>query len=398
MNKRVLIVDDSATMRDMLTQYLQASDYMVATAMSGAQAFELLKTERYDVIISDLEMPEMDGFGLIRAISELEWGPGLIIMSQHSDRALHSAQELALAYSVNLLGTLSKPIDRSTLLATLNDVAQTRSTSRAGAEVVLAEAEFMRGLMTDGLAPVFQPKLNVQTGEVVGAEAFARWQAPGGGLLGAGAIVRVAEEKGYMDVLTYRMLELALEQQGKWRREGHEIKLSINVSSDNLRKEDFADVVSGLVEQFEVDPKLIRLELTESDLQVEERIPMEVLARLHLRGFGLGLDDFGTGFASLMRLQSIPFDELIIDREFIARSTEDDTARIILDAAIGLAHKLNLSCTCEGIESEEQLMLARELGADAVQGYLIAKPMRPDEFLVWTEDYKEGVLKVPGFS
>ena len=387
-------------MRDMLTQYLQASDYLVATAISGAQAFELLKTERYDIIITDLEMPEMDGFALIRAVADLDWGPGLVLMTQHSERALHSARELALAYSVNLLGTLSKPIDRDTLLKTLNEVAETVSSAGAGSgsEVVLAEAEFMRGLMTDGLSPVFQPKLNVQNGELIGVEAFARWKAPGGGLLGAGAIVRVAEEKGYMDVLTYRMLELALEQQGKWKREGHEIKLSINVASENLRKEDFADVVSGLAEQFEVDPKMIRLELSESDFHVEERIPLEVLSRLYLRGFGLALDDFGTGFASLMRLQSIPFDELIIDREFISRALADDTARIILDAAVGLAHKLKLTCTCEGIENQEQLLLARELGADVVQGYLMAKPMSPEEFLIWAEDYKAGTLSIPGFS
>ncbi|MEX0298700.1 MAG: EAL domain-containing protein, partial [Kordiimonas sp.] len=260
------------------------------------------------------------------------------------------------------------------------------------------ESEFMRGLMTDGLAPVFQPKVNAQTGEVDGAEAFARWRAPGGGLLGAGAVVRVAREKGYMDVLTYRMLELALEQQGAWRREGQDVKLSINVSSDNLRKEDFAEVVSGLADQFEVDPKFVRLELSESDFQVSERIPLEVLSRLHLRGFGLSLDDFGTGFASLLRLQSIPFDELIIDREFISRAEESDTAKIILESAIDLAHKLKLKCTCEGIENEQQLAFVKGLGADIVQGYHIAKPMTPTEFLIWMEDYKDGVITVAGLS
>ncbi len=398
MSKRILVVDDSATMRDMLIQFLQAGDYMVATATSGAQALDLMKTERYDIIITDLEMPELDGFGLIRAISELEWDPGLVLMTQHNERTLHSARELALAYSVNLLGTLSKPIDKHSLLETLQDVANTRSSARTGSETVLAESEFMRGLMTDGLAPVFQPKLNVQTGEVAGAEAFARWRAPGGGLLGAGAVVRVAQEKGYMDVLTYRMLELALEQQGAWRREGQDVKLSINVASDNLRKEDFAEVVSGLADQFEVDPKFVRLELSESDFQVSERVPLEVLSRLHLRGFGLSLDDFGTGFASLLRLQSIPFDELIIDREFIGRAAESETAKIILEAAIDLAHKLKLTCTCEGIENEQQLSMVKKLGADVVQGYHVAKPMTPTEFLIWMEDFKAGVITIDGLN
>lgn len=398
MSKRILVVDDSATMRDMLTQYLQSGDYAVSTANSGMQALDLLKTERYDIIITDLEMPELDGFGLIRAISELDWDPGLILVTQHSERSLHSARELALAYSVNLLGTLSKPIDRDELRATLNEVASTRSSSRQGSETVLAESEFMRGLMTDGLAPVFQPKINVATGKLAGAETFARWRAPGGGLLGAGAVVRVAREKGYMDVLTYRMLELAMEQQGKWRRDGQDIKLSINVSSVNLRKEDFADVVSGLAEQFEVDPKMVRLELAESDFYVDERIPLEVLSRIHLRGFGLALDDFGTGFASLMRLQSIPFDEMIVDREFICRAKSDKIARIILESAIELSHKLGLTATCEGIEDEDHLQMVKGLGADTVQGYHIGKPMAADEFLIWVEDFNAGLIKIPGLG
>ena len=398
MSKRILVVDDSATMRDMLTQYLQAGDYMVATASSGDQALELLKTEKYDIIITDLEMPDMDGYGLIRSISELDWDPAVVLISQHDERSLHSARELAMAYSVNLLGSLTKPVDKTELIAALNEVATTRSASYSGSETILAESEFMRGLMTDGLAPVFQPKVDVKTGKLVAAEAFARWRAPGGGLLGAGAVVRVAREKGYMDVLTYRMLELALEQQGKWKREGKIVPLSINVSSENLRKEDFADVVSGLAEQFGVEPNLVRLELAESDFQVDERIPLEVLSRLHIRGFGLALDDFGTGFSSLMRLQSIPFDEMIIDREFIGRAKDDKIARIILESAVDLSHKLGLTCTCEGIESEAHLEMARELGADMVQGYHIGKPMSPDELLIWLEDFDDGVEKIAGLN
>jgi len=397
-SKRILVVDDSVTMRDMLTQYLQSGDYMVSAANSGAQALDLLKTERYDVIVTDLEMPELDGFGLIRVVSELDWDPGLILVTQHDARSLHSARELAMAYSVNLLGTLSKPIDRETLLSTLNEVASTQSATRAGSETVLAESEFMRGLMTDGLVPVFQPKIDLKTGNLAGAETFARWRPPGGGLLGAGAVVRIAREKGYMDVLTYRMLELAMEQQGKWKREGQEITLSVNVSSVNLRKEDFADVVSGLAQQFDVDPKQVRLELAESDFYVDERVPLEVLSRIHMRGFGLALDDFGTGFASLMRLQSIPFDEMIVDREFIGRAKDDKIARIILESAIELSHKLGLRATCEGIEDEAHLLMVKELGADTVQGYHIGKPMSHDEFLIWVEDYKAGVIKIAGLN
>ncbi|NVJ96755.1 MAG: EAL domain-containing protein [Alphaproteobacteria bacterium] len=398
MSKKILVVDDSVTMRDMLTTYLQASDYVVSAANSGEQALDILKTERFDVIITDLEMPGLDGFGLIRSISDFDWDPAVILLSQHNANVMRSARELALAYSVNVLGTLSKPIDREELLAALSDVADTRRSGELGTETILAESEFMRGLMTDGLSPVFQPKLDLKTGKIVGAEVFARWRSQAGGYLGAGAVIKVAREKGYMDVLTYRMLELAMQQQGRWRRQGQDITLSINVTSENLRKPDFAEVVSGLADQFEIDPAMVRLEVAEQDLDVDGKVPLEVLSRLHLRGFGLALDDFGTGFASLLRLKKIPFDELVIDRLFLARAHEDERARIILGSAIDLSHKLGLKCTCEGIEDENQLVIVRELEADFGQGYMFGKPMSADEFLIWVEDYKDGVLKVPGIS
>ncbi|WP_262690282.1 EAL domain-containing response regulator [Kordiimonas aestuarii] len=398
MSKRILVVDDSATMRDLLIRYLQGGDNLVAGADSGAQALDLLKTERYDVIVTDLAMPEMDGFGLIRAISELDWDPSVILLTGHDARTLQSAKELALAYSINLLGTLTKPVNKDMLLHMLSDVADTRTQGRTGTETVLAENEFMRGLMTDGLSPVFQPKISLKTGALAGAEVFARWRAPNGGYLGAGAVIKAAQEKGHMDVLTYRMLELAMQQQGRWRKQGLELALSINVASDNLRKADFADVVSGLAEQFEVEPKMVRLEVTEADLDVDVRVPLEVLSRLSLRGFGLALDDFGTGFASLMRLKTIPFDEIVVDRMFISRAAEDDTSRIILESAIELSHKLNLRCTCEGVETEEQLTIIRALGADYAQGYLLGKPMTAEEFLIWFEDYRDGVLMIPGLG
>jgi EAL domain-containing protein (putative c-di-GMP-specific phosphodiesterase class I)/CheY-like chemotaxis protein len=371
---------------------------MVSTAMSGEQALDILRTEHFDVIVTDLEMPGLDGFALIRAFSELDFDPGVILLSQHDPRVLHSARELALAYSVNVLGTLTKPIDRDQLFSALNEVADTRSSGEKGTETVLAESEFMRGLMTDGLAPVYQPKMDLKAGRIIGAEVYARWRAPAGGFLGAGAVIKVAREKGYMDVLTYRMLELAMQQQGKWRKEGQNVALSINVASENLRKPDFADVVSGLADQFEIDPSMVRLEVTESDLDVDTRVPLEVLSRLHMRGFGLALDDFGTGFASLLRLKKIPFDELVIDRQFVARAHDTETARVILETAIELSHKLKLVCTCEGVETEEQLKVVKDLGADFAQGYLFGKPMSADEFLIWVEDFKDGVLEVPGMK
>ncbi len=398
MSKRILAVDDSLRLQETLSTYLPAIDFLVAGAAGGPQALDVLKTERFDVVVANHNMADYDGFRLIEMITDLDYSPSIVLVCDDDPVVRQKIREHAMAYSIDLLGTLSSPVSRDMLVSTLVDVADLGGADTEGSRSGLAESEFMRGLMTDGLSPVFQPKVNLRNGRVVGAEAFARWSAPGGGLLGAGAVIKVAREQGHMDVLTYRMLELALQQQGKWRGEGKDVPLSVNISSVNLRKTDFADVVSGLADQFGVDPSMVRLEITEADFDVDDRIPLENLGRLHARGFGLGLDDFGAGFAPLMKLKSIPFDEIVIDRSFLARAAEDQTARIIFETAIDLVKRLKLSSTVEGVETEEQLKLAKDVGADVAQGYLIGKPMSANEFLIWIEDYEDGVLIIPGLT
>lgn|GEM_PF-1510214 len=398
MSKRILVIDDTATTQQALAQHLPASDYMISGVSSGDQAIELLKTERFDIIVTVIHVPGIKDFGILRVISDLDWDPGVILLNNLDARANQEAREQAMAYSVNVLTTLSKPINADLLTAALQDVANMRSSAAMGTETVLEEAEFTRGLMTDGLAPAFQPKLDLKAKAVMGAEVFARWKTPSGSFLGAGAVVKAANEYGHMDVLTYRMLELAMQQQGRWRKQGQEVTLSINVTSENLRKPDFAEVVAGLADQFDIRPDMVRLEVTESDLDIDAKVPLQVLAQLYKDGFGLALDDFGAGFAPLLKLKEIPFDELVIDRQFLSRAAEDDKARIILEAAIDLAHKLELKCTCEGVETEEHLKIVSDLGADYAQGYLFGKPMSAGEFLIWIEDFRDGVLKVPGIS
>lgn len=398
MAKRILAIDTTASLQDTLLGYLSSGEFMVAGATGGDQARDVVNTEHFDVIVAAQDLPDLDGFALIEFVAELERRPSIILIGDSDPVTRQKIRDHAMAYSVNLLGTLSSPINRDLLHAALRDVASLGGGDSEGAQTGIAETEFMRGLMTDGLSPVFQPKIDLRNGKVVGAEAFARWNAPGGGLLGAGAVIKIAREKGYMDVLTYRMLELALQQQGKWRREGKDVPLSVNTSSENLRKSDFADVVSGLAEQFGVDPSMVRLEITEADFQVDERTPLENLARLHARGFGLSLDDFAAGFAPLMQLKSIPFDEIVVDRTFLVRAGEDDIARIIFEAAIDLAKKLKLSSTVEGIETEAQLKMAKDIGASFAQGYYLGKPMSATEFLIWIEDYEDGALIIPGLN
>ena len=370
-------------MRDTLADDLRTNGYIPMFAEDFSTVVQLLHHETFDFIIADISSPELEMLRLMHVISQTPYDPGVCLVNSGDTFAVHAAQELALSYSVNVLGVFQVPFDSVDLLVKLNEVSVTRQRGGTVPETVLSETEFLRGLMAEGLEVVFQPKKDMKTGSIYGAEAFARWKSLGGGLFGAGAVVKVAREQGHMDAFTYRMLELVAAQLKIWSAVGIKLELSVNISSENLRDEEFADVVSGIVEQYTIEPHMLRLEVTESDLEDDIRVPLLVLSQLHARGFGLAIDDFGTGFASLLKLTSIPFDEIVIDRTFINRAAEDKVAHAILESSIELAHKLDLRCVCEGIENDAQEKLVGMLGTDAIQGYGLGKPMSASEFEDW---------------
>ncbi|RMB04639.1 EAL domain-containing response regulator [Eilatimonas milleporae] len=396
MNKRILVVDTSVSVRDILGQQLRQAGYHVAVAESGQQAADILGTESFDIIVSAAQVSPGNLYDLMRVVADLAYEPALVLVSGADEHALDTARALALAYSINLLGVLRRPVEGHALLALLDGVANVQGARGEGGNAVLAEAEFVRGLMADGLAPIFQPKVRLRDGTLAGVEVFARWKSPQGGMLGAGAILRLARERGYMDILTYRMLELAAEVQARWVAEGRQIEMAVNVTIDNLRKDDFAETVVGVIEQWSLPPHLMRLELSEADLDIDADGPIEVLKYLSGRGVRLGLDDFAAGYAPLIALKDIPFDEMIVDRRFARRAAADKRARIVLEEAISLAHRLDMSCTCEGIESTDQLAIVAAIGADTVQGYHVAKPMDGDHLTRWADDWEAGRVDIGG--
>jgi EAL domain-containing protein (putative c-di-GMP-specific phosphodiesterase class I) len=378
---RILVIDATHTVQEILSQNFRATSMVAAYVSNRERAFDVLEAERYDYIICDSESSGLKALDLIGVIAMLPYDPGLILIGSALEEDFPQVQSLALAHSINLLAVLERPIEKQAFLAAFSDIANVRSNRTIGSETVLSESEFMRGLMTDGLAAVFQPKKSVKTGQIIGGECFARWKAPGGGLLGASAIVKLAREQGHMDLLAYRMLELAFKIKGGWQGQAKSAQIWVNVSSENLRNLDFVDVVSGLADQYHIDTSEVTLEVTESDFDVDRHEPMETLRLLKKRGFKLALDDFGAGYATLLEMDEIPFDEVVIDRRFLLRAMKDPAARLILESAIDLTHKLTMMCTIEGVETEEHAAMVGELNVDYTQGFLIGKPMDEQQFL-----------------
>ena len=247
--------------------------------------------------------------------------------------------------------------------------------------------ELQRAIERDELHLAFQPKLDLRTGAVCGAEALIRWQHPVRGLLPPSAFVPFAEQAGFVRKLTRWVLPAATLIGAEWVARGMPLPISVNISADDLVDPGFDAYVAEALERAKLAPELLVLELTESGFIGDPDLALGRLEALRLLGVGLSIDDFGTGYSSLSYLARMPVDELKIDRSFVmAISTSEEVAAVVR-AALDMGHSLGLKVVAEGIEDEASAARLLALGCDVGQGYLYAKPMMQAEFEVWRRNH-----------
>jgi diguanylate cyclase (GGDEF)-like protein/PAS domain S-box-containing protein len=243
------------------------------------------------------------------------------------------------------------------------------------------EAAMRRGLERGEFVLHYQPKIDLATQSVVGAEALIRWQHPQIGLIHPIEFIRLAEETGLILPLGEWVLHEACKQQVLWREQGLQpLKIAINVSARQFRQDELADRIAAVFARTGADPEHLILELTESMVMHDVDSTLAALRALKKLGVSLSLDDFGTGYSSLSYLRRFPIDELKIDRSFIndIHTNPDDAA--IAGAIIAMARSLGLSVVAEGVENIEQADLLTQLGCSQVQGYYFARPLTVSAF------------------
>ena len=165
--------------------------------------------------------------------------------------------------------------------------------------------------------------------------------------------------------------------------------MSVNLSLKSLADVHLADRVTDLVRSQELDPRHVVLEVTESAATTDVGKALENLARLRMKGFGLSIDDYGTGYSSMQQLTRIAFTELKIDQSFVTNAAKQESARVILESSLEMAKKLNMTAVAEGVETQADWNLLRQLGCDLAQGYFIARPMEAGAYLDWVRTWKQ---------
>jgi diguanylate cyclase (GGDEF)-like protein len=227
----------------------------------------------------------------------------------------------------------------------------------------------------------YQPQLDLRTNRIVGAEALIRWQHPTRGLVAPGPFIGFAEETGLIEKIGEWALREACRQFMSWRADGLQLEhVSVNVSPRQFRGRDFVETIARALDDASMPAQRLRLEITESVLVDESGNADAILSRLRVLGTPLELDDFGTGYSSLAYLQRLPVGTIKLDRSFTANIAESDNARAIARAAIDMVHALKKEIVAEGVETAEQLALLRRWGCDAIQGFLLSRPLPAAQF------------------
>lgn len=382
----ILIVDDDVFQLQLFSSQLATLGLnQVHACASGQQALNLLKVQPIgkQLIFLDLNMPDMDGVEFIRRLVEIAYTGTLVLVSGEDERILETAEHLARAHQLNVLGSLSKPVQTETLTVLI----QTWRGATPEASVTIAKTysadEVRRAIFGGEMVNYYQPKVAVQSGELCGVETLVRWQHPTDGPVFPDNFIGVAEDNGLIDALTRVVLVEALEQSKRWRDEGLLLRVAVNVSMHNLARLDFADFVLSEVERCGVDPEDLTLEVTESRLMEDVLAPLDVLTRLRLNRISLSIDDFGTGHSSLTQLRNIPFNELKIDQSFVHGAEKDNTRRVMFTASLGIARQLNMKTVAEGVEDRADWDFLRLQGCDLAQGYFVARPMLAGDLNAW---------------
>ncbi len=238
-----------------------------------------------------------------------------------------------------------------------------------------------------------QPKLDLNSGTVVGAEALVRWTHPVRGIVSPAQFVRVAEDTGLIKQLTDVMLHRGIGHLREIHDRGYHLGMAVNLSTHDLLDTKLAQRVEQHLNANGVDASMLTLEITESSLLIDAPRARSTINELHEVGVRLSIDDFGTGYSSLSYLRRLPVAELKIDQSFVANLLLDEQDEVIVRSTIDLGHNLGLVVVAEGVENNEVLERLREFGCDIAQGYCISRPLDPGHFNSWLENTNLPSLK-----
>lgn len=408
--KRLLVIDDDPLVCQTLKHMAEFTGFEVITTGTNVEFFAQLVLFEPDVIVVDLNMPGQDGVQLIHQLAELNHNAQLVIVSGMDKRVLTAAAQAATELGLRLLGILQKPVPLARLQQLLmlylsaSEKKYSKSTSWQNqienADWMPSQEDLIHVIENDLLTLHYQPKLDCQTGALIGFEALARWDIPGKGSVTPDVFVPLAENNHLISLMTVNIarqgirwlkqiqsspLLSACHQHTDFRQQA--LTLSINVTAQCMDDSDLPEQLSELCAEFQVDPACIILEISESSAMDNPVVLLETLTRFRIKNFKLSIDDFGTGYSSMLHLVRLPFTEIKIDKDFVGIADSSEEARSVIRCIIDLSKSLGMKTVAEGVETQKTREFLTQCGCTSFQGYLVSRPLAQDRLPEWIKQY-----------
>ena len=395
---KILVIEDDELIRETLLQLLESHSYRVIVAENGRFGVQMALAEIPDLILCDVQMPELDGYDVLRTLRQNSLAatiPFIFLTAQSDKTDFRRGMELGAD------DFLTKPFTKAELLGAIDSRVSKRQTITQPLTVALHQAEarlkdlvnestkvptlcpeklaleaLLRRALAQGEFQVYyQPQVNIATGQVIGAEALVRWQNPDRGIISPADFIPLAEETGLIIQIGEWVLLSACAQAASWLAAGFSpFTISVNLSARQLSDPELKARIVQILETTGLEPANLELEMTESALVENATVAGTTLNELKALGIRIAVDDFGTGYATLGYLKQFAFDSLKIDRIFVRNANEDAQNSAITTAVILLGHSLKMTVIAEGVETEAELAFLKQHNCDIMQGYLFSRP------------------------
>ncbi len=396
---RLLVVDDDLVQRTIIGKIGAKLGYDTVIASTFEIASGLLQREAFDIMTLDLSLGERDGVELLRLAADRKlYAMPIVIISGCDERILNSTKRVAESLNLSLTRCLNKPLNLDNLRDALFLPGHGRVDSEQTAVPEISRETIVAGLARNEFHVEFQPKIDLNSGKVIGAEALARWRSPELGNPSPAVFIPLVEKFGLMPDLTNHVLSCAIGSSRTLIRRHPGFTVAVNVSGSLMTDLMLPERIEGILRRESVAPDSLIVEVTESIAMSDVDRAMDILVRLRIKGVGAAIDDFGTGFSSLAALARLPFSELKIDQSFVNGCEADADMMKIVEASVALGKAFNMKVVAEGIDNPHTLASVRHAGCDVGQGYLFAPALQAERLDRWMTRQNANAAHAPMFE
>ncbi|MBD2445845.1 EAL domain-containing response regulator [Nostoc sp. FACHB-152] len=391
---KILVIEDEESVRENLLDLLEAEDFEIVAAANGKIGVNLALSEIPDLILCDMMMPEVDGYGVLTALRQdpLTATIPFIFLTAKSAKAdfrqgmdMGADDYLTKPFTrAELLSAIINRLERQATLKKYLSAPKEKVTRHLSPKIQLQEITLQKVIQHKRFHEFevyYQPIVDIDSGQIIAAESLLRWESPELGSVSPTEFIPIAESTGLIVPIDQWVLENVCRQIKSWHDVGiGSLTVTVNLSVIEFNQIELTAKIKEFLQINNLEPQYLEIELTESMIMQDINSAIATMNKLQSLGVKIAIDDFGTGYSSLVYLKNLPINTLKIDRYFIHNVSIDIQKSAITKALIEMAHNLNMQVVAEGVETEEELNFLRDNHCDALQGFLFSRPLPAADF------------------